>query len=207
MAIDTENQDWLEIGQIVAPQGLDGSVRVYPRSDFPARFLDPGDRWLCRPQQVEPELIQLLSGRYLEGKGLYVLKLAGVSDRNQAESLKDAKLYVPRSDRLPIDPDEFHVADLLGLQVRLQANGTTIGTIVDLYSAGNDLLAIELLATNNDDSEQMQRHQESHEKKRIQRSRPVLVPFVKEIVPVVNLKAGYVEINPPQGLLPNTLDA
>ncbi|MEM0980165.1 MAG: ribosome maturation factor RimM [Cyanobacteria bacterium P01_H01_bin.58] len=202
MAIDAENQDWLEIGRIVAPQGLDGSVRVYPSSDFPERFLEPGDRWLCRPQQAEPEPIQLLSGRYLEGKGLYILKLAGVSDRNQAASLKDAKLYVPRSDRLPVDPDEFHVADLLGLEVRLQTNGTTIGTIIDVYSAGNDLLAIELLASNTIDSEQMQQHKKSSKKKRTQHSLPVLVPFVKEIVPIVNLKAGYVEIDPPQGLLP-----
>lgn len=204
MAIDPEAQDWLEIGRIVAPQGLDGSVRVHPSSDFPERFLDPGDRWLCKSQQTQPEPVKLLSGRYVEGKGLYVLKLAGITDRNQAESLRDAKLYVPLSERLPTAPDEFHVADLLGLQVRLQTTGATIGKVVDLYSAGNDLLAVELLASRNIDSRHTQNSKKSRKKRKTQISLPVLVPFVQEIVPVVNLAAGYVEINPPQGLLPDT---
>jgi hypothetical protein len=72
--------EWLEVGRIVAPQGLDGSLRVYPDSDFPERFLEPGDRWLLRPGQGEPEVVQLTAGRYLPGKGLYVVKLAGICD-------------------------------------------------------------------------------------------------------------------------------
>lgn len=71
--------DWLTIGRIVAPQGLNGELRVYPMSDFPERFLEPGERWLLRSQGTEPEPIQLLSGRFIGGKGLYVLELEGDS--------------------------------------------------------------------------------------------------------------------------------
>ncbi len=137
-------EEWLEIGRIVAPQGLDGSVRVYPDTDFPERFLEPGDRWLQRPGQATPEKIQLLSGRYLPGKGLYVIQIAGIENRDQAEKLRDARLLVDRRDRLPLAPEEFHVADLIGLEVRLQATGAILGTVVDVYAAGNDLLAVEL---------------------------------------------------------------
>ena len=55
--------DWIEIGRIVAPQGIKGEVRVYPSSDFPERFLEPGERWLKRPRSLTPELVELVRGR------------------------------------------------------------------------------------------------------------------------------------------------
>ena len=196
MASDSAATDWLEIGRIVAPQGLDGAVRVYPDSDFPERFLEPGDRWLLKPGQSQPEPVQLVSGRYLAGKGLYVLKLAVVNHREQAEALREAKLVVPAGDRLAVEPDEFHVSDLVGLTVRLQATGAAIGTVIDVYAAGNDLLAIELYA-------QAESTAASPAAKSVKKgSLPILIPFVYAIVPVVDLAAGYVEITPPPGLLP-----
>lgn len=197
-------QSWLEIGRIVAPQGLDGSVRVYPDSDFPERFLSPGRRWLCKPGQQVPDSVQLLSGRYLQGKGLYVVKLAGVESREQAEALREASLLVPEGDRLPIESDEFHVADLLGLEVRLQATGKAIGTVVDVYSAGNDLLAVAIYPADAtpDTPEKSRQSGSSSRGKPKPLMQPVLVPFVHEIVPVVNLEAGFVELTPPKGLLP-----
>ncbi|MEL6382358.1 MAG: ribosome maturation factor RimM [Cyanobacteria bacterium J06626_18] len=203
---DMSMEDWLEIGRIVAPQGLDGAVRVYPNSDFPERFLEPGDRWIFKPGRDQPEPIQLLAGRYLEGKGLYVLKLQGITHRDHAEALREARLLVPRSDRLAIEPGEFHVADLVGLQVRLQATGTAIGAVVDVYAAGNDLLAIELTAVKEAVSAEAHPKAPARRKARkkpTSRPQPILIPFVYEIVPVVDLEAGYVEISPPKGLIPN----
>jgi len=194
------SEEWLEIGRIVAPQGLNGELRVYPDTDFPERFLEPGDRWLLKPGQTAPESVQLVSGRYLAGKGLYVIKLEGVNYRDQAEALREARLMIPASDRLALEPDEFHVADLVGLTVRLQATGTDIGTVVDIYSAGNDLLAIRLFA----EPSPPVAESPSAKKRKVAKPAPILVPFVHEIVPVVDLTAGYVEINPPPGLLPET---
>lgn len=192
-------ENWLEIGRIVAPQGLNGEVRVYPDTDFPERFLEPGDRWLLKPGQSVPESIHLQSGRYLPGKGLYVLKLQGIHYRDQAEALRDARLMVPISDRLNLEPDEYHVSDLVGMEVRLQATGEAIGTVVDIYSAGNDLLAVELLAKHATPSEETV--QKSGKAKS---PPPTLIPFVHAIVPVVDLAARYVEITPPPGLLPES---
>ena len=95
--------DWLEIGKIVAAQGLKGELRVYPDTDFPQRFEKPGQRWLLRPGQTEPEAVKLTSGRYLDGKGLYVITLSGVATREQAEALRDARLLVPATDRPPLE--------------------------------------------------------------------------------------------------------
>lgn len=193
-------EEWLEIGRIVAPQGLNGELRVYPDTDFPERFLEPGDRWLRQPGQTAPALVKLLSGRYLAGKGLYVIKLEGVNYRDQAEALREARLVIPASDRLELEPDEFHVADLVGLTVRLQATGQDIGTVVDIYTAGNDLLAIRLFAAASPPPAETTGSKKSQSPQPM----PLLVPFVHEIVPVVDLEAGYVEINPPTGLLPNS---
>lgn len=177
---------WLEIGRVVGPQGLRGEVRVYPNSDFPERFFLPGSRGVLRPGQAEPEMMTLVSGRFLDNKGLYLIQFEEVRDRDQAETLRNAVLVVAEGDRLPTEPDEFHVADLIGLSVRMQSTGDAIGTVVDVYTAGNDLLAVALDPV-----------PESSQPP------PVLIPFVHEIVPVVDLAAGIIEITPPQGLIPD----
>lgn len=179
-------QDWIEIGRIVAAQGLKGEVRVYPDTDFPERFLQPGQRWVQRPGMSEPEPIELVSGRYLDGKGLYVVQFAGVRDREQAEALRDAVLLVPESDRLPLEEGEYHVLDLVGLTVFDQTTQQLVGTVTDVLAAGNDLLQVKLDKPG--------------------KQATVLIPFVEAIVPVVDLAAGRIEITPPKGLLEDLAD-
>ncbi|MBD2459818.1 ribosome maturation factor RimM [Oscillatoria sp. FACHB-1407] len=179
---------WIEIGRIVSVQGLKGELRVYPDSDFPERFEQPGKRWLLRSPTATPEPVELVSGRYLTGKGLFVVKLAGIDDRNQAEALRDCALLVPESDRPMLEEDEFHVLDLIDLQVFDQATGTLVGTVTDVIPAGNDLLEVKL--------DQPQG-----------KSSTVLVPFVKAIVPVVDLEHRRIEITPPPGLIDSPADS
>lgn len=174
--------NWLKIGKIVAAQGLKGEIRIYPDSDFPQRFEQPGNRWLLRPGATEPEKIKLVSGRALAGKGLYVLCFAGVNSREQAEALRDCCLVVKESDRPPLEEGEFHVMDLIGLEVFDQITQARVGTVTDVFAAGNDLLEIAL--TN------------------FEGNPKVLVPFVEAIVPVVDLPTRRIEITPPAGLIP-----
>ncbi|MGI0487396.1 ribosome maturation factor RimM [Pantanalinema rosaneae CENA516] len=172
------SEQFVEIGKIVAAQGLKGEVRIYPSSDFPERFLQPGKRWIQRSPNSEPQAIELVKGRYLDGKGLYVLQFAQVDDREAAEALIGSKLLVPQSDRPPLEEDEFHILDLIGLEVIDQATQTLVGKVVRLIPAGNDLLEVER-------SDQT----------------TVLIPFVKAIVPVVDLAQRRIEITPPAGLI------
>ena len=201
-----DTKEWLEIGTIVSPQGLDGEVRVYPDSDFPERFVQPGVRWLLRPGETEPQEIELLGGRYIAGKGLYVVELAGVEDRNGAEALRGCRLLVPQSDRPSLGEDEYHVLDLIGLEVFNQMTQEVLGTVVDVIAAGNDLLEVKLKQPQLPIPAAAQPEVTKAGKKR--KSKPklpqpatVLIPFVKAIVPVVDLHNGRVEIAPPPGLL------
>ena len=194
--------EWLEIGKIVAPQGLDGEVRVYSNSDFPERFEKPGQRWLLCPGENEPQKIELLAGRCIENKGLYVIELAGVENRNQAEALRGCLLLVPQSDRPQLGEDEYHVLDLIGLEVFNQLTQELVGTVVDIIPAGNDLLEVKLWEPH---SAILPTDELTTGKNKPQPKSPkpktVLIPFVKVIAPVVDLQAGRIEITPPPGLL------
>lgn len=204
---------WLEIGKIVGVQGLKGEVRVYPNSDFPERFIEPGQRWLLHPDRPEPEAIELLSGRYLQGKGLYILQLAGITDRTQAEALRDCRLVVPETDRPPLAEDEFHVLDLVELEVFEQATQKRIGVVVDVLSAGNDLLEVKLdhhpevslaevsSAEAEPDLAQTAPTGPKNRKPQSKQPKTVLIPFVKAIVPVVDIAQKRIEITPPDGLI------
>ncbi len=206
--MEQQEQDWLEIGTIVAPQGLRGEMRVYPDSDFPERFLEPGTRWLHHPDTAEITEIELLQGRYLPGKNLYIIAIEGVEYRDQAEALRNYKLLVKNSDRPELEQDEYHVADLINLEVFLQQTGEKIGVVTNLFYAGNDLLEVTLdkqpiIETNiTRDLSQISRKSKRKKLKKIQ-SKPatILIPFVKEIVPVIDSNKGRIEINPPEGLL------
>ncbi len=168
----------MEVGRLVAAQGLRGELRVLPLSDFPERFTRPGPRWL-RSRQGEERAVRLLSGRQLPGKELYVVRLEGCDDRSSAEALVGHHLLVDASDRPPLEPGEFHVLDLVGLEVRLLPEGTVLGSVTDLIHGGNDLLEIEL----------------SEGRRRL------LIPFVEAIVPEVQLEQGWIGLTPPPGLL------
>jgi len=169
----------MAVGRVVAAQGMGGEVRLLPLSDFPERFTRPGSRWLQAPG-ASPRPVRLLAGRPVPGKDLFVLRLEGIGDRTAAEALVGQHLLVPAADRPTLQPGEFHLLDLVGLQVRLlQDPEAPIGTVTDLIHGGNDLLEVEL-------SEGGRRR---------------LIPFVEAIVPEVNLAEGWLGLTPPPGLL------
>lgn len=185
-------ENWLEIGTIVAPQGLEGELRVLSVSDFPERFQKRGIRGIQAPQGGEIREITLLRGRELPGKNVYIIKLEGVENREQAEALRGYKLWANKLEKPRLKADEYHVSELVNLEVYHHLTGEKIGVVVDILWAGNDILAVQLEA-NLASVKKKSPSSDSEDR--------ALVPFVKEIVPLVDLKAGRIEISPPPGLL------
>ncbi|MCU1603016.1 MAG: rRNA processing protein RimM [Frankiales bacterium] len=163
--------DLVVVGRIGRPQGVKGEVTVEVRTD------DPDDRFADGAAlTTETGTLTVESSRY-QGKYL-VVAFEGIADRNQAEVLRDTLLHVDRSELPPLeDEDDFYDTDLVGLRAVL-TDGTELGNVDDvLHLPGGDVLSIK------------------------DGDREVLVPFVKAIVPAVDLAKGELVVDPPEGLL------
>jgi 16S rRNA processing protein RimM len=116
--------------------------------------------------------------------GRFVVHFTGVDDRTAAESLRGQTLTIEVDPaELPEDPDEYYDHQLVGLNVALD-DGSVIGVIGEvIHLPSQDLLSVK----REGDTE-------------------VLIPFVMEFVPEIDLDTKTVTITPPPGLL-NELDA
>ena len=172
--------EWLIIGFITSCHGINGQVKVKSLTDFEERFLKPGIRWLQKENEP-PSKIKLTSGFKQPGKETFIVKLKGINTRNHAEQLKKFKILV-KTDKLPnLKKEEFHLLELENLKVKTLENDElkTIGKVINLENETNNLLVIELFKN----------------------EKEVFIPFVKQIVPLVDIKNNFLIINPPNGLL------
>ncbi len=108
----------------------------------------------------------------------YAAQLSGITDKDQADALKGTRLYAPRAALPGLPDDEYYYADLIGLTV-MDTGGVELGVIHDVQNHGaSDLLEVRAHG----------------------QSATVLVPFTRDVVPTVDLGAGRVIVDPPEGL-------
>lgn len=163
------------VGRIGRPHGIKGEVTVEVRTDLPERRFASGSVLVTEPARVGP--LTVAAARWHSGRLL--LSVAGVSDRNGAEALRGVVLSadVP-DDEVAEDPEEFFDHQLRGLAVRT-VEGAEVGVVDDvIHLPGQDLLGV-----------------------RRPDGREALVPFVAEMVPEIDVDAGFLVIDPPPGLL------
>ena len=173
------NNEWLVVGLITSCHGIHGQVKVKSLSDFEERFLNPGMRWLQKENEP-PSKIELISGFKQPGKETFIVKLQGINTRSHGEQLKKFKILV-KTDKLPkLKKEEFHLLELINLEVKTLENDELkiIGKVLNLENEKNNLLVIELFKN----------------------QKEVFIPFVKEIVPLVDIKNNFLIIKPPKGL-------
>ncbi len=124
------------LGQIGAPHGVRGEVRLHSFTAEPAAIASYG------PLETEDGRVFKIE-TLRPAKHAFVAKLSGVADRDAAERLANTKLYV-RRERLP-EPaaaDEFYYADLIGLRAVDHA-GRECGTVVGVHNFGaGDLIEL-----------------------------------------------------------------
>ena len=170
-AAEQKVPDLVVVGRIGRPQGIKGEVTVEVRTD------DPDDRFADGAVLfTETGTLTVESSRY-QGKYL-VVAFEGVHDRNDAEVLRDTLVSVDRSTLPELeDEDDFYDTQLVGLRADL-TDGTVLGTVDDvLHLPGGDVLSIK------------------------RAEGEALVPFVKAIVPTVDVAGGFLVVDPPEGLL------
>lgn len=162
------------VGRIGRPHGIRGEVTVEPRTDEPDERFAPGSAL-----EVDGPIKHLFVERIHWHSGRLLVVFQGVVDRNGAEALRGLLLHVDRDeDDTPDDPDEFYDSTLLGCAVEL-ADGTPVGVVTDvLHLPSQDMLVVSAPD-----------------------EREVLVPFISEFVPTVDVAARRIVIEPPDGLL------
>jgi len=166
--------EWLTVGLITSCHGINGQVKIKSLSDFEERFLKPGMRWLQKENEP-PSEVELISGYKQPGKETFIVKFKGINTRNHAEQLKKFKILV-KTDKLPkLKKEEFHLLELINLEVKTLENDElkTIGKVINLENEKNNLLIIKLFKN----------------------QKEVFIPFVKEIVPIIDIKNKFIIIN------------
>ena len=134
-------EDALEVGRIGEAWGLKGAFRVLPYAD-PPEALRAASRWHLRPAEgalrvaataPSPASLRISSVR-AQGDG-FVAASPEVTDRDAAESLRGARIFVARADFPRPGVDEFYWADLIGMAVANRA-GIALGVVAGLIDNG-----------------------------------------------------------------------
>ncbi|MEO1328188.1 MAG: ribosome maturation factor RimM [Pseudomonadota bacterium] len=167
------SRDRVCLGAVAGAFGVRGDVRLKPFTADPEAIAAYG------PLETEDGARRFeirLTGAV---KGGVSARLSGVGSREAAEALRGTRLYAPR-DALPPpeDEDEFYQTDLLNLAV-VDLSGAPLGTVraVQNYGAG-DMLEIAPS----------------------EGGKTVLLPFTREYAPHIDLAAGEIVVDPPEGL-------
>jgi 16S rRNA processing protein RimM len=173
----TSSKTKLRVGRLVKAHGLKGAIKLELYTDSPDQRFKPGQVLeLQVPETSEwfGKTVTVSELRFYNQSP--VLFLEGIENRSQAETLIKAILLIEIDlDKLPEEPEAWYDHQLLGLEALVE--NTVVGKVIRVdHLPAQDLLAIETTTGE------------------------VLVPFVKQIVPTVDISKGQIILDPPAGL-------
>ena len=188
--------DAIEVGRIADAWGIKGWFKVLPHSASPDAlfsskrwYLLPSDRKMGGGQSpsqksaaaitaatAKPVLLKIKEAK--DHADTVVACSLDVADRNQAEALKGARIFVPRSSFPTAGTDEYYWVDLLGLNV-FNREGVALGQVKDLMSTGPQTVLV--LAQN----------AEEEGKPPVER----MIPFVAAFVDTVDLPGRKITVD------------
>lgn len=160
------------IGRIAGGHGIKGWVRITSYTEDPKNIGAYGPvSDETGERMFELEVMSMAKAHVLA-------RIPGIGDRNAADALRGVHLFVPR-DRLPMpDEDEFYHDDLVGCSA-VTTGGEALGKVLSVQEFGSGPM-LEIGR---------------------KRGLTLLVPFTSEVVPMVDLAAGRLTIQPVPGLL------
>ena len=163
--------DRVTVAAIAGSFGVRGEVRLKSFTADPAAVGDYGPLAAEDGRSFDVAITRAV-------KGGFAAKLSGVSTKEEADALRGVRLSAPRTALPALPDDEFYHADLIGLEV-VDTGGAVLGTVKAVLDHGaGDLLELH---------------------------RPgggtALLPFTRAAVPTVDLSAGRIVADPPDGLL------
>ncbi|MFD0202541.1 MULTISPECIES: ribosome maturation factor RimM [Saccharothrix] len=165
------------VGRVAKAHGISGELAVDVRTDSPETRFAKGSVLAAKLRDGTSCNLTVAAARSHSGRLL--VRFEEVLTRDVAETLRGTLLLGSTEDLPPTgDPDEFYDHELEGLTAEL-ADGTRVGTVLEIvHGPGGELLVVK--RENGDET---------------------LVPFVREIVPTVDIAGKRVVLDPPEGLL------
>lgn len=164
--------DWVAVGEVTAPFGIHGELKVRPLTDFPERFARTETLYLGKDHSPHAVEAARIHGAQV------VLRVAGIASVAEAEALRGETLWVPAAELVALPQDSYYLHDLIGLRVR-HVDGRVLGVVGDvLTGTGNDLLVVRDTQTGAE----------------------TLLPAVKEFVKRVDIEGGELLVEPIPGL-------
>jgi 16S rRNA processing protein RimM len=157
--------------------GLKGELVIEPQTDAPDEIFSPGRRLLAGNVrgQLKGDPVDIVSARPF--KGGFIVKLAGIDDRNQAELWRERYFLLPIDETAPLSEGEVYLHELEGMRVDL-TTGDTLGTVIGFYELPQGLIL-----------------DVSRDKKP-----SVMIPYDR-VVTKVDREARVLTIDPPEGLI------
>ena len=169
-------EQYLKVGVITTTHGIRGEVKVFPTTDEPERFRDIKRLFL----QTKNERMELEVAGVKFFKQMVILKFKEFDSINDVEKYKGCELYVSRDQAVPLEENEYYIADLIGMEVRLE-DGHLLGTLKDVLETGaNDVYCVE---TKNYGE--------------------VLIPAIKQCIIKVEVEEGRMTVRLLPGLIDN----
>jgi 16S rRNA processing protein RimM len=164
------------VGRVAKAHGVRGELTVELRTDSPEERFREGTVLSSRLRDGSTGELTVTAARPHSGRLLVTFEQ--IRSREDADAIRGALLLADTAGLPPTDdPDEFYDHELEGLRAEL-TDGTLAGTVQEIVHApGGELLSLD------------------------REGRTVLVPFVRQIVPVVDVAGGRVVLDPPEGLL------
>lgn len=133
-------EDMFRIGVITSTHGLKGEVKVFPTTEDVNRFRQLTQCVIRTPKgdvQVEKNTCKFF-------KNMVILSFKEFGDINEIEKYKGCELYVSREQAIPLQENEYYIADAIGLEVA-EENGNRLGTLADVMQTGaNDVFVVRM---------------------------------------------------------------
>lgn len=166
---------YLAVGRITGPHGIRGEVKVESMTDFPERFARGSRVYLgSGTDDLAARPVEIMAAR--QHRGVMLVKLNIVPDRNVAETLRGQYLLIPEAEAMPLGEHENYAHDLIGLRVET-TTGEVLGELKEIvFTRANDVYVVE------------------------GPSGEVLVPALRDVVLEVNLPARKMTVALPAGL-------
>jgi 16S rRNA processing protein RimM len=168
------SDELLTIGQVTAPWGNKGEVKLFPLTDFPERFSDLAQVfWSKEGQQRE-----LTIEKIRKHKDLFLVKFVSIDSTNEAEGLRQGYLRIPKEQRWPLPEGHYYLYEIIGLTV-VTHEGERIGVVGDVLRTGsNDIYVVQ----------------------REGNAQDLLLPALKTVVLHIDTQAKTMTVSIPDGL-------